>query len=91
MVWTSSVTMRSMVWLELYAPQGSKKFDVFLSVTLLNGKACEHEITVKLFDFRNDLSAVGWGRFVVQGQHVFFLGRIEEQFSKTHSVHFWTE
>jgi len=37
----------------------AKKFDVFLSVTLLNGKICEQEIAIMLFDVIDDFDVVG--------------------------------
>jgi len=39
---------------------GAKKVRYFLSITLLNGKVCEREITIRLFELRNSFKTSGY-------------------------------
>jgi len=62
---TSSITIHSCgVWLALTSrATDAKKLDLLcLSVTLLNGKDCEHEIAIKQYKVRNDFDTVGLGK-----------------------------
>jgi len=52
-VQTSSSTMRNMIGLRLCAPGVAKNFDVFLPVTLLNGRGCANDLAINALEYGN--------------------------------------
>ena len=75
-----------MVRLGLARRRGPKS-SMLLSVTLLNGKVCEREMsTIKPFELGNDFGTVGWGRLlVVHRVQVYLLAAMWREVEKIRS------